>query len=116
MVDLIRVYVAFKGNDTEHAADLYFDNVSSLMSIMKTAIYFVETILSDFFIVCLSVFFWCNPHLISPTIYHCSRKKGVIQFSASSKSKFQSRSSPVPSYSTSSALVCVCLSVDERGE
>ena len=52
VLDIVRLYLAFQGSETEHGADLYFDRVTSSLSIVKTSVYLAETIVSDLFIVC----------------------------------------------------------------
>ena len=43
--------MAYKTSETDTGADLYYFNVTSMLSIMKTSVYLVETLASDLFIV-----------------------------------------------------------------
>lgn len=43
--------MAYKDSETDHGADLYYFNVTSMLSVMKTSVYLVETLASDLFIV-----------------------------------------------------------------
>jgi hypothetical protein len=56
VLDIVRLYLAFQGGETTDAADLYFDRVTSALSVVKTSIYLAETVVSDLFIVRISVF------------------------------------------------------------
>jgi hypothetical protein len=51
VIDLVRLYIAFHGSETEEGADLYYIRVTSTMSLIKTSVYLAETIVSDLFIV-----------------------------------------------------------------
>lgn len=51
VIDIIRLYLAFQGSQTEQGADLYYVRVTSTLSVMKTAVYLGETVVSDLFIV-----------------------------------------------------------------
>lgn len=59
VIDLTRLYIAFNGNETAEGADLYYDRVTSGMSLLKTSIYLTETIVSDLFIVSICPFSRC---------------------------------------------------------
>jgi hypothetical protein len=43
--------MAYKSSESDQGADLYYFNVTSMLSIMKTSVYLVETLASDLFIV-----------------------------------------------------------------
>ncbi|KAI9436014.1 hypothetical protein H4582DRAFT_1815857 [Lactarius indigo] len=50
VIDAIRLYTAYKRSGTNTGADLYYAHVASMLSIMKTSVYLVETLASDLFI------------------------------------------------------------------
>ena len=54
VLDIVRLYLAFQGSETADAADLYFDRVTSALSVVKTSVYLAETVVSDLFIVRIS--------------------------------------------------------------
>ncbi|KAI9435628.1 hypothetical protein BJY52DRAFT_695884 [Lactarius psammicola] len=58
IVDAIRIYMAYKGSETNIGADLYYANVTSLLSLMKTSVYLVETLASDLFILYRCYIVW----------------------------------------------------------
>lgn len=47
--------MAYKNSETNDGADLYYFNVTSMLSVMKTSVYLAETLASDLFIVRLSI-------------------------------------------------------------
>jgi hypothetical protein len=51
VLDVVRLYIAFHGSETDQGADSYFLRVTSTTSIIKTSVYLAETIVSDLFIV-----------------------------------------------------------------
>jgi hypothetical protein len=51
ILDSVRLYLAFNGSETVQGADLYYEQVTSPTSIIKTSVYLAETIVSDLFIV-----------------------------------------------------------------
>jgi hypothetical protein len=55
IIDAIRLYFAYQGSRADDSADLYYDNVTSMLSIMKTSVFLAETVVSDLFIVRLSI-------------------------------------------------------------
>ncbi len=64
--------MAYKAGETEASADIYFANLTSVLSVMKTALYLVETIVSDLFIVRLLISLGKPSHiLISHQLYRC---------------------------------------------
>lgn len=50
IIDAIRLYMAYKRSETNTGADLYYAHVASILSVMKTSVYLVETLASDLFI------------------------------------------------------------------
>jgi len=50
VLDAFRLYTAFKDSETDNGADLYYFSVASVLSVMKTSVYLVETLASDLFI------------------------------------------------------------------
>ncbi|KAI0271305.1 hypothetical protein BC834DRAFT_435993 [Gloeopeniophorella convolvens] len=50
VTDAVRMVFAFKGSQLSAGADLYYANVSSSLSLIKTALYLVITVLFDSFI------------------------------------------------------------------
>jgi len=46
--------MAYQRSQSSSDADIYYANVTSMLSIMKTAVFLVETVVSDMFIVSLS--------------------------------------------------------------
>ncbi|KAH9055687.1 hypothetical protein EDB87DRAFT_1761350 [Lactarius vividus] len=50
IIDAIRLYMAYKGSETSTGADVYYLHVASMLSLMKTSLYLVETLASDLFI------------------------------------------------------------------
>ncbi|KAN0127752.1 hypothetical protein V8E53_014412 [Lactarius tabidus] len=49
-IDVLRLYIAYKDSETDQSADQYYFDVTSMLSIMKTSVYLVETLVSDLFI------------------------------------------------------------------
>jgi hypothetical protein len=74
VLDIVRLYIAFNGSETDQGADQYYVRVTSTTSIVKTSVYLVETIVSDLFIVRL--------YLPSPfsqcTLYRSGRATSYI--------------------------------------
>jgi hypothetical protein len=72
VLDVVRLYLAFHGSETNEGADLYYVNVTSTASIMKTAVYLLETIVSDLFILyrCYIVWNASIPIVILPVILY----------------------------------------------
>ena len=56
LIDGIRMVYAFKDSQIPIGGDLYYANASSVLSVMKTALYLVITILFDAFIVGFQAF------------------------------------------------------------
>jgi hypothetical protein len=54
--------MAYKNSDSDQGADLYYFNVTSMLSIMKTSVYLVETLACNLFVV------------RSPITIHCPRE------------------------------------------
>jgi hypothetical protein len=54
VIDIVRLYLAFEKSETDQGADLYYVRVTAPLSVVKTAIYLAETVVSDLFIVRLS--------------------------------------------------------------
>jgi hypothetical protein len=50
VIDALRLYMAYKDSETDKGADLYYFNVTSMLSVMKTSVYLIETLASDLFI------------------------------------------------------------------
>jgi hypothetical protein len=50
ILDIVRLFMAFKTSESDQGADLYYFNVTSMLSVMKTSLYLVETLASDLFI------------------------------------------------------------------
>jgi len=50
IIDAIRLFMAYKNSESNKGADLFYFNVTSTLSIMKTSVYLVETLASDLFI------------------------------------------------------------------
>ncbi|KAH9979197.1 hypothetical protein BJV74DRAFT_858521 [Russula compacta] len=50
VLDIIRLYLAYQGSETNNGADLYYVNVKGMTSVMKTSVYLVVTVVSDLFI------------------------------------------------------------------
>ncbi|KAH9069647.1 hypothetical protein EDB83DRAFT_2373962 [Lactarius deliciosus] len=50
VIDAIRLYMAYKRSETSTGADLYYAHAASMLSLMKTSVYLVETLASDLFI------------------------------------------------------------------
>ena len=76
IIDAIRLYFAYQGAQVQDSADLYYDNVTSMLSIMKTSVFLVETVVSDLFIVRLSSPLLAkrlaesgSPHLVISVLY-----------------------------------------------
>jgi hypothetical protein len=51
VLDIVRLYIAFNGSETDQGADQYYVRVTSTTSLVKTSVYLVETVVSDLFIV-----------------------------------------------------------------
>lgn len=51
VMDISRLYFAFRGSETVDEADAYYAHVTSTSSLIKTSVYLAETIVSDLFIV-----------------------------------------------------------------
>ncbi len=62
IIDAIRLYFAYHASQTDSGADQYYVNVTSMLSIMKTSVYLAETVVSDLFIVSLSIRFLSTRH------------------------------------------------------
>jgi hypothetical protein len=62
-IDALRLYMAYKDSETDHGADLYYFNVTSMLSVMKTSVYLVETLASDLFILYRCYVVW-NSNLL----------------------------------------------------
>lgn len=62
-MDIFRLVSAFKSSEVAEGADLYYANVTSALSIIKTALYLVMTVLSDLFMVRFVRILWL---LVSP--------------------------------------------------
>ncbi|KAI9454180.1 hypothetical protein F5148DRAFT_985216 [Russula earlei] len=58
VLDAVRLYHAYRGSQTDRAADLYYVNVTSMLSVMKTSVYLAETIVSDLFILFRCYIVW----------------------------------------------------------
>jgi len=58
IIDAIRLYFAYQRSQSSTDADMYFANVTSMLSIMKTAVFLVETIVSDLFILYRCYIVW----------------------------------------------------------
>ena len=76
IIDAIRLYFAYQGAQVQDSADLYYDNVTSMLSIMKTSVFLVETVVSDLFIVRLKSPLLAkrlaesgSPHLVISVLY-----------------------------------------------
>lgn len=54
MIDAIRLYFAYQGNQSDDGADHYYSNINSMLSVTKMSVYLVETAVSDLFLVSLS--------------------------------------------------------------
>ncbi|KAF8502711.1 hypothetical protein F5888DRAFT_1114413 [Russula emetica] len=72
VIDIIRLYIAFHTSETDEGADIYYVRVTSTMSIVKTAVYLVETIVSDLFILyrCYIVWNASIPIIILPILLY----------------------------------------------
>lgn len=58
VIDAIRLYMSYKRSETNTGADLYYANVTSMLSVMKTSVYLVETLASDLFILYRCYIVW----------------------------------------------------------
>jgi len=58
VIDTIRIFLAYHTNQTDQAADVYFLNVTAMLSVMKTAVYLAETVVSDLFILYRCYIVW----------------------------------------------------------
>ncbi|KAI0299221.1 hypothetical protein BC826DRAFT_64102 [Russula brevipes] len=58
VIDALRIYLSYHGNQTDQGADLYFLNVTAVLCVMKTAVYLVVTVVSDLFILYRCYILW----------------------------------------------------------
>ncbi|KAI0049728.1 hypothetical protein FA95DRAFT_822753 [Auriscalpium vulgare] len=58
VIDAVRLVLAFKGNQSANQADEYYAHVTATLGVMKTAVYFVETMVSDVFILYRCYIVW----------------------------------------------------------
>jgi len=58
LIDAVRMVLAFKDSQIPIGGDLYYANASSVLSVMKTALYLVTTILFDAFILYRCYIIW----------------------------------------------------------
>jgi hypothetical protein len=72
VLDVVRLYIAFHGSETDQGADSYFLRVTSTTSIIKTSVYLAETIVSDLFILyrCYIVWNASIPVIVLPIILY----------------------------------------------
>ncbi|KAI0787090.1 hypothetical protein BC629DRAFT_491300 [Irpex lacteus] len=64
VIDAYRLVTAFERSEVPQGADLFYANVTSVLSIMKTALYLVMTVLSDFFMLYRTFVVWNQSLLI----------------------------------------------------
>jgi hypothetical protein len=73
LTDMVRTVYAFKKDQVPLGPDLYYANVASALSLVKTALYLVITVIFDSFIVSVvsNAFFGANltPPLASPMLH-----------------------------------------------
>ncbi|KAI0040855.1 hypothetical protein FA95DRAFT_809781 [Auriscalpium vulgare] len=72
VIDAVRLVLSFQHSETSTGADLYYAQVTSTLSVLKTAVYLVETVVSDLFILYRCYIVWnANwPILILPVILY----------------------------------------------
>ncbi|KAI0271304.1 hypothetical protein BC834DRAFT_435837 [Gloeopeniophorella convolvens] len=72
IIDAIRLFLAYRNSQTDTGADIYFANVTQTLSVMKTAVYLAETVVSDLFILYRCYIVWnANiPVIILPVILY----------------------------------------------
>ncbi|KAI0280918.1 hypothetical protein BGY98DRAFT_914040 [Russula aff. rugulosa BPL654] len=72
VLDIVRLYIAFHKSETDQGADLFYINVTSMTSLMKTSVYLAETIVSDLFILyrCYIVWNASVPMIVFPVILY----------------------------------------------
>ncbi len=79
VLDIIRLYIAFHGSETDDGADLFYLRVTSVTSLMKTSVYLAETVVSDLFIVRSypQVDVLCTDPVVPPVIsvLHCMERE-----------------------------------------
>ncbi|KAF8472284.1 hypothetical protein DFH94DRAFT_767863 [Russula ochroleuca] len=72
VIDIVRLYLAFEKSETDQGADLYYVRVTAPLSVVKTAIYLAETVVSDLFILyrCYVVWNASVPIIVLPILLY----------------------------------------------